>query len=521
MLAIRRIPSRLAPLTRRNNSTARLLPQTLRAQCHRPQVALNPDVAKAINNNILSLDQPNNLRRVAKNNFLRLQTENLHRAPFTSLEVDAHIASIFVQNYASVYQTLMELKKRMSSRGKVWMPDKVLDVGFGPATGIVALNDIFQDVEFKPRLKDAVILGSLDMQRKAKIILSRQRHEVVDAKDDEDSIPREEIVDEVDVAAAADQDDLIGEVMTKKIKTVTRLSGRLPVKNKYDLIIVTQQLLQHESKFNTQVDENLEKFLKLLAPGGHIVIIERGNPLGFEIVAKARQIMIRPENYPDEHGKIPRPWLRGVQMENSEAPTPMEHNYYLNIVAPCPHHRKCPLQTGNPHFYSFKEGKDLKTCTFQKSIERPKFNMELKRGKLLATEWNDEEGARPSRDLRGTGRPNGRNYEIVNYSYLIAERSLADKETISKIEQMREEQLHNFEIGSLGDNTPDTWPRIISQPIKRKGHVILDLCAPSGKLEKWTIPKSFSKEIYHDARKAMKGDLWGLDAKTKIKGRGS
>lgn len=66
------------------------------------------------------------------------------------------------------------------------------------------------------------------------------------------------------------------------------------------------------------------------------------------------------------------------------------------------------------------------------------------------------------------------------------------------------------------DFNPLSLPRAILPPIKRRGHVTLDLCTPSGKLERWTVPKSFSKLAYHDARKSRWGDLWALGAKTRV-----
>ena len=56
--------------------------------------------------------------------------------------------------------------------------------------------------------------------------------------------------------------------------------------------------------------------LPLLAPGGHLVLIERGNSVGFETIARARQIMIRPESYPQELGKIPRPYIKGSKVNH-------------------------------------------------------------------------------------------------------------------------------------------------------------------------------------------------------------
>lgn len=55
--------------------------------------------------------------------------------------------------------------------------------------------------------------------------------------------------------------------------------------------------------------------LKLLSPGGHLVLVERGNALGFETIARARQIMIRPESYSTEIGKVPRPYVKGSKLK--------------------------------------------------------------------------------------------------------------------------------------------------------------------------------------------------------------
>jgi ribosomal protein RSM22 (predicted rRNA methylase) len=58
-------------------------------------------------------------------------------------------------------------------------------------------------------------------------------------------------------------------------------------------------------------------------------------------------------------------------------------------------------------------------------------------------------------------------------------------------------------------------PRAVLPALKRRGHVTLDLCTPSGTLERWTVPKSFSTQAYRDARKLRHGDLWALGAKTR------
>jgi len=513
----------------------RLQPETLKGRTYRPMLSLNPEVAKAINNNITALHLPNNLRRVAKNQFLKLQENRLHQVPRTELEIDSHIASFFLHDYGSIYQVLTDLKNNHEENFK---PQNVLDVSMGPATGIVAFNDVMGP-NYRCN-KDSVIEGGSEMQKRAKIILSRQYNEIPDDVLEEQIKRTSNVETEIETDDVADNitegEDLVGEVMTKKIKIQTKLKNFVPMGKQYDLIILSHQLLQHDGKFPIEVDHNIEKYLKLLSPGGYIVVIERGTPLGFETVTRARQIMIRPERYLDEYGKIPRPWIAGnsikeptileEQIDESQSNPTKEDNsdYHLTILAPCPHHRACPLQTNNPNYYELKEGKKLKFCSFEKAIKRPKFSLELKKGKLLANKWDEEDpeiaNKRQNMKLAGSGRRNGNDYELIHYSYLVAKRSFNDKETIRKINEMRTKdrtaENKNYQVGSLGDNTPNTWPRIINHPAKKKGHIILDVCGNSGKIEKWIIPKSFSKEIYHDAKKAYKGDLWGLDAKTKL-----
>ncbi|QLG70536.1 hypothetical protein HG535_0A04760 [Zygotorulaspora mrakii] len=547
------------PLQGRNSQEARVLPETLQAMSFRDQIELNPLVSQVIKNNILSVQIPNNLRRSASNYYVELYRDKLHRPMKSTMEVDSHIAAIFQQNYAAIYQTLTELRKRLGNR--VFNPQNVLDVGYGPATGIVALNDLMGK-DYRPKNKEAVIIGHIDMQKRAKLMLSRQLNEV---RDETVTVDTAENSDDI-----VEGEDLVGEVMTKKININTRLTKNVPGSGQYDLIIITHQLLKNEEKFPIQIDDNLEHYLNLLAPGGNLVIVERGNPLGFETISRARQIMIRPENFPDEHGKIPRPWTRGsikktkieskkdeesranfedakrllkeidenhgpinekelefepellreLEKREEENEKASNINFYLKIIAPCPHHRKCPLQVGNPKLYEHDKDNKLKFCNFQKNVLRSKFSMELKKGKILATPWQTPEDGigMPGMANAGTGRKNGQNYELINYSYLIVERSPCDKESIERIEHERENATNRFEIGSLGDKTQNTWPRIINQPKKRKGHVTLELCGSSGQLEKWTVPKSFDKQIYHDARKSMKSDLWPLEAKTKLKG---
>ncbi len=112
-----------------------------------------------------------------------------------------------------------------------------------------------------------------------------------------------------------------------------------------------------------------------------------------------------------------------------------------------------------------------------------------------------------------------RNFEDEKFSYLVIRRgprppaepmSYAESTTASK------EQLERQSFA---------WPRVLRQPLRRSGHVILDLCAPPGVLERRIVARSHGKQvgrrppsvgrrgsapaqIYRDARNAFWGNLW-------------
>ncbi|CUM46498.1 uncharacterized protein AC631_03803 [Debaryomyces fabryi] len=585
---------------------ARLHDLTLVGRSDRRVTILPYEIANCINNNILRLVYPDRLREKAAKIYQSLNKDQIQNAPETALDCDAHIAALFLQDYSHVHQVLLELQKRVGK--DKFNPKSVLDIGYGPATGMVALNEIMGN-DYIPDEKDAYIVGrnNFEMKKRAKIILSRQINENLTEEEEveeevtndiseeqnvkEDGELRKEVESETqemeENEGELEEEEYIGPVLTSDIKLKTKLRDSLPVTKKYDLIIVNQALLTREFNFPRDIDINIHMILKLLSPGGHLVLVERGNALGFETIARARQIMIRPESYETEIGKIPRPYIKGsklkpqklkkddqliseddikfeeellakyeredeafeqelndrygkpsekdlkFEMEDSEdfEVIPVEEepklgtesvDFHLSIIAPCPHHGKCPLQLGDPKYYKIPSHKHrLNFCSFNKTVERPKYTMELKKGRRLSTAWDkssedgfgiDKLSKKTLQNLEGSGRPSGRNTESGSFSYLIAERALNDVETIKKIESDREYNTSN----KLDLFDPTNWPRVIDNPTKIKNNVKLNVCAPSANIETWQVPKSLGKQIYHDARKADRGDLWALGKKSVI-----
>ena len=84
-------------------------------------------------------------------------------------------------------------------------------------------------------------------------------------------------------------------------------------------------------------------------------------------------------------------------------------------------------------------------------------------------------------------------------------------------EEDEDEEYHE----SLARESFEDWSRVIRQPMKRKGHVVFELCAPSGELERVTVARShgdlIGRDGYKYARKLRWGDLWPFTHKTVVK----
>lgn len=522
---------------REEEYSSRFHPDTLLGkQGGRTSVRVPRDISEQIGKATLRF-HPQRIRQKASQYYVSLAEEGANRPTESILDVETHLTAAFLQTYASIHSVLREARRRL---GDDWRPNRILDIGFGPATGMVALNEVFGQVrDWNPERKLSVIIGNPHMKYRALDILSQQQPEFVEADSNveesifEESVPEETVPEEAVPEESHPQEPVPSEPILEglaleepdpeecveasaqvydegslqeyneepggvnvaskpsiprpKIRTV--IHQVVPPSDspaKYDLIIATHQLYRSGTHYPASVDQHTTHLVSLLSPGGVLLFIERGDPKGFESIARSRQIMIRPENHV-EVSKDPRIWK--------------DSNVSLKVLAPCSHHGKCPLQVDiggrkkNAGFFHW--------CRFAQSVERAKFTLELKKGSFLSQKWDEETPGRGKggKALSGKGRPGGKSFETANYSYLMVQRSDAS--------------------GRHEQDPSDQWPRILSSPIKRDGHVIMNMCAPSGVVEQWTVTKSQGKQEYHDARKADGGDLWALGAKVIVKRGGN
>ncbi|BGP15039.1 37S ribosomal protein S22 [Rhodosporidiobolus nylandii] len=222
-----------------------------------------------------------------------------------------------------------------------------------------------------------------------------------------------------------------------------------------------------------------------------IVVVDRGTPAGSRMVIEAREQLLM-------YGRREVARARGafeveVDQELLDAgfeivPDGVEEDVEVDpslgsfVVAPCPHDGACPLHNSTKAF-----------CHFSQRVQNPAF-------------------------LRHT-KHTTRGQDDAKFSYVVVRRgqrplpaspveheadtaASADGAVVVHDRSMREPEAP-LDVGE-----ELARPRIVAPPMKRSGHVILEVCSPTGDIERHTIPKSQGRQAYYDARKAAWGDAF-------------
>ncbi|OJJ51381.1 hypothetical protein ASPZODRAFT_127453 [Penicilliopsis zonata CBS 506.65] len=415
------------------------------------------------------------------------------------MDANAFLSVLYPGIYASSLSVLSEVRKRLGTKWIRRLISKdggpnVLDVGGGGA-GILAWRDIIR-AEWEvmvpdhpasapiPMGRSTVVTGSEALKMRASTMLENTTF-----------LPR--LPDYVHVRGNPTLDD----------------SRPAPKRKQFDIIVAPHTLLDIDEDYMRK--EHVENLWSLLNPdGGVLILLEKGRQRGFEAIAGAREMLLK------RHISSPGSTNYENLTESSDDNTVVNKETGM-IVAPCTNHENCPMY----HVAGNATGrKDY--CHFQQRYIRPQYLQRIIGAK-------------------------DKNHEDVSFSYIAVQRGvdLRQEEGILQGSQATDAAFDGYE--NLGNETaetsravideveaatdsnnvpgtPDTatkqqgfntlsLPRIVYPPMKRRGHVIFDFCTPTGTIERWTVPRSYSRQAYKDARKAQWGDLWALGAKTRVR----
>ncbi|KAJ6446843.1 37S ribosomal protein Rsm22 [Purpureocillium lavendulum] len=383
----------------------------------------------------------------------------------SEIEADAFLAGYLPPAYASVASILREVRKRV---GSCWIQSRltqgkegglsVLDAGAGGA-GLVAWEQILT-AEWQLLKEKGQVTGAHPPGKKTVIAASdRLRNRIKSFLPNTTFLPR--------LPDYEHSGEMQGERLDAGDKPQPRKS--------FDVIIASHLFLKEkQDHYRQAILNNLWSLLN--KDGGILIVIEKAHPRGFEAVAHVRDTLIKQ-------------FLLPQSGEPSLAPEEFNPAFHRelepgHIVAPCTTHGVCPMYKEQG---KSKGRKDY--CHFSQRFVRPTFYSKM---------------------LGNTADNQGE----VEFSYVVVRRGVPKSSPLTG-KEATERAMQGYEAS---EDQPDmqTLPRMVLPPLKRKGHVTLDLCTPEGKIERWTVPKSFSKLAYHDARKSRWGDLWALGAKTRV-----
>ncbi|RAL58927.1 hypothetical protein DID88_009218 [Monilinia fructigena] len=400
----------------------------------------------------------------------------------SEIEADAYLAGVMSGTYTSVMSTLVEVRKRLGSewvRGILFREGgqgpRILDAGAGGA-GIIAWKEILR-AEWDVLKDDGIVEGDEPPSGKHTVLTGADtlRHRVSRFLDNTTFLPR--LPDYVHSSSGEAQLD----------------GGPAQPRKMYDLIIAPHMLFPLKEDYRRK--QMVQNLWSMLDPkGGVLILIEKGLPRGFEAIAGARSLLL------DSHISSPGDETVEKELQSvSDNESRFAEKEEGMIIAPCTNHTKCPMY---PVPGLTPGRKDF--CHFEQRYIRPPYLQ-----KILGA--------------------SSRNHEDVRYSYLAVRRGIDGRkeEDILQGDAATDQSFAGYEEHNLPDDSevpeegdvqfhPLSLPRSILPPLKRHGHVTLDVCTPSGKLERWTVPRSFSKVAYRDARKSKWGDLWALGAKTRV-----
>ncbi|OAL05696.1 hypothetical protein IQ06DRAFT_289801 [Phaeosphaeriaceae sp. SRC1lsM3a] len=407
-----------------------------------------------------------------------------------NIEADAYMASVQPGTYASVMSALVEVRRRL---GSSWiehlMQDKkggtILDAGSG-GVGILAWHEVLQ-AEWQrmhedsgntshgaaPLGKATVLTGSDTLRHRASKLLENTTF-----------IPR--MPDNV-------TDEDVNEHQPRKV---------------YDVIIAPHTLWPLKQEYLRK--EQVQKYWSLLNPkGGVLILIEKGLPRGFEVIAGARDLLLKHHIASPDSPHIEAPLE--LQVSRPDEDTRFTAKETGMIIAPCTNHAPCPMYA-NPGISAGR--KDF--CFFSQRYIRPPYLQRI----LNAKDKNHEDvqfsylAVQRGRDQRNP------EHDVLGHGFVQDETSLMaafeGHEWKNIAPSASDADKIDADLQTADDVNPLTLPRLILPALKRRGHIILDVCTPAGTLERWTVPRSFSKQAFRDARKARWGDLWALGAKTRI-----
>ncbi|KAI0068027.1 Rsm22-domain-containing protein [Artomyces pyxidatus] len=392
---------------------------------------------------------------------------------FASVALPAH--------YSAIYAVLHHVKHRL---GAEWRVEHLIDWGAGTGSGLWAAAHAFQrspdsaDQETQKPMHASVLRSYTGIDRREGLVTIGKR-----------------------LLRDIDHDELA--ISWQKSFHEDDKSGRTQGVNSVALSAFFLSSLKTHIQQRAMIKEMWE------SGADTVILIDHNTRAGFGAIVEAREYL-----------------LNMGKREMEDHPTDESQIRGSHVVAPCPHDGACPL---------YHSESTRLVCGFSQRLQRPPF---VRLTKHSGAGHEDtgysyvviRRGVRPSPPATEVGRigeVGKREMRKLLSQTRMTELQLHDEtpasplatESASQLSEspenaVEEPESQNSEIfGQSLRSEAFHWPRVVFPPLKRSGHVILDVCAPEGNINRMTIPKSQGKQPYYDARKARWGDIFPHEPK--------
>eukprot|EP00890_Picochlorum_soloecismus_P002118 jgi/Picsp_1/2907/NSC_01132-R1_ribosomal small subunit rsm22 len=407
----------------------------------------------------------------ARNRLLAydIQRKKIGSKVYNGLGALAYAVARLPSTYSALRNVLQHLK---SLNGDAWEPSTVLDFGSGPGTAAWAAHSVWP---------------------------SQKLH--VNAIDTSDSMA------DIGVQILDMCNDKYGAMGGMEGASASRvkmdcnpanvqISWRpfLPRKSasytqKYDLVVAAYVL--SELRDDVHRHQVLNKLLH--ATKDYLVLMEHGTPYGFSLIESSKQHLLKVA------GKL---------------------GWAVHVMAPCPHDGKCPLVGARSwcHFVQkFERTEEQRIAVKSLTGKAPRGTQSEKFSYVIL--------ARGKRKHRTTNA--NAQQKILSLLHGFDQKSLE----IAKEKEFDLEARINQTDVHTNSNPFNSWSipasRVLKPPLKRKGHVMIDICSAldesgafmggkSGTILRQIISKGKSRDVwghekmYRHARNAQWGQVWPL-----------
>ena len=293
-----------------------------------------------------------------------------------------------------------------------------------------------------------------------------------------------------------------------------------------------------ENQIRRRADETVAQLWSRVAPGGALVLVEPGTPNGSRLIRRARQRVLDSE----------RDTAARLMISDDDVDA--------HVVAPCQHDRACPMdglptwchfsqrvQRSEMHRQMLPRGRGAQhqderfSYVILRRLSRARARQEdvARAEKMASGEWldvlppeeeEDEEANMSAEEIAERRAIEKRMGFSRDADDVVAATSREDESTVDAIEADEDGDDAEEDEDAVPENpladavalaSAHEWGRMVRPPIKRSGHVIVDLCDADGKLSRQIIAKSnaweggVGKSGYKAARKSKWGDLWAYD----------